>query len=203
MTMKLFYTPTSPYARKVRIVALEKGLQDKISEVIAPPSDNPPELQKTNPLGAIPALLLENGESIYDSMVIGAYLDSLSKDNPLYPSSGIEKFRAMRAEALANGVMESGVAIVYERRRTDTGVSQKIVDKHLKAIDRCLPVMESESANFGKDIDIRQIAFGAALGYIAFRLPEVNWPAKAPKLAKWYEAFSQRPSIKATEPKDL
>lgn len=203
MTIKLFYTPTSPYARKVRIVALEKGLKDKISEIIAPPADNPPELQKTNPLGAIPALLLENGESIYDSMVICAYLDSLSKENPLYPSSGIEKFRAMRAEALGNGVMESGVAIVCERRRTETGISQKVIDKHLKAIDRCLPVMEAESAGFGKEIDIRQIAFGAALGYTAFRLPEVNWQGKAPKLAKWYETFAQRPAMKATVPKDL
>ncbi|MCB1682762.1 MAG: glutathione S-transferase N-terminal domain-containing protein [Alphaproteobacteria bacterium] len=203
MSMKLFYTPTSPYARKVRVVAIEKGLKDKIELVIAPPAENPPELQKTNPLGAVPALQLENGESLYDSPVICAYLDSLSKDNPLYPSSGIEKFRAMRAEALANGIMESGVAIVYERRRTDTGISQKIVDKHLKAIDRAIPVLEAECPAFGEAVTIAQIAYATALGYISFRLPEISWETKAPKLAKWAETFSERPSMKETVPKDL
>lgn len=203
MAMKLFYSPTSPYTRKVRIAAIEKGLHGKIELVAAPPAKNLPELHKTNPLGGIPALLLENGEGLYDSVVICAYLDSLNDAPRLIPASGLEKFRVLRAEALADGATDSAVAIVYERRRTDSEISQSFIAKHAKGIERALAAMNAEIETLPQAIDLRHVAFGAALGYIAFRLPEIDWQKTYPGMQAWFAAFSQRPAMKETEPRDL
>lgn len=202
MAMKLFYAPASPYTRKVRIAAIEKGLHGKIELVTAPPAKNLPELHKANPLGGIPALLLENGEGLYDSAVICAYLDSLGETPRLIPASGMEKFRVLRGEALADGLMDSAVAIVYERRRTDAEISQAFIAKHTKGIERALNAMNAEIETLPQAIDLRHVAFGAALGYISFRLPEIDWRKAYPGMQKWFETLSARPSMKETEPKD-
>ena len=202
MAMKLFFAPASPFTRKVRIVAIEKGLHDRIELVTAPPMKNLPELHRANPMGGIPALLLEDGESLYDSPVICEYLDSLAEKPRLFPASGMERFRALRSQALADGLMEFAVEIVYERRRTDAEISQSVIARRTKGIERTLAAIDAEIADLPETPDIRHIGFGAALGYVSFRLPEINWQKAHPSMQDWFETFSRRPSMKETEPGD-
>ncbi|MCB1592887.1 MAG: glutathione S-transferase N-terminal domain-containing protein [Alphaproteobacteria bacterium] len=202
MAMKLFFAPASPFTRKVRIVAIEKGLHDRIELVTAPPMKNLPELHRANPMGGIPALLLEDGESLYDSPVICEYLDSLAEKPRLFPASGMERFRALRSQALADGLMEFAVEIVYERRRTDAEISQSVIARRTKGIERTLAAIDAEIADLPETPDIRHIGFGAALGYVSFRLPEINWQKAHPRMKRWYGKFSERPSMKETEPGD-
>lgn len=201
MPMKLFFAPASPFTRKVRITAYEKGLHEDIELVTAPPMDNLPELHKTNPLGGIPALKLDNGECLYDSPVICEYLDSLNERPRLIPAAGMERYHVLRGQALADGVMDFAVAVVYERRRTDAEISESFVNRRLKGIDRALTAMSGEIDNLPETIDLRHIAFGSALGYVRFRLPEIEWEKTHPAMQDWFVKLSLRPSMKQTDPK--
>ncbi|HHS84345.1 MAG TPA: hypothetical protein ENK38_05385, partial [Gammaproteobacteria bacterium] len=96
--MKLFYSKTSPYSRKVRLVIHEKGLQQAITSVVCNPFDEVPELEAANPLGKVPTLIMDDGASLYDSPVICAYLDTLTPDR-LIPESGRERWNVLRWEA--------------------------------------------------------------------------------------------------------
>lgn len=202
--MKLFYTQNSPYSRKVRVTAREKGLANKIKEIIAPPSENPPELFKANPLGAIPTLVLANAEPIYDSPVICACLDSLAQDKRLIPTSGFEKIHVLRGEALADGMMDAAVGMVYERMRPSAEQSTLWINKRTSAIVRSLPVLaleiETLTPQTNHDIDLRYIAYACALGYIEFRHPNIEWKQTFPTMTRWYEEFNKRPSMKETAP---
>ena len=117
--MKLFFSPNSPFARKCRVVIAEKNLQGRVELVESQLPHNSDALIAANPLGRIPALVLENGDIFCESPVICEYLDSLSEQNPLFPASKKERFEALRLAALGSGIMDSAVAIIMENRRPE------------------------------------------------------------------------------------
>lgn len=197
--MKLFYTKTSPYARKVRIMLHEKGLNDRIEFNEVNLRDKPEALFAANPLGKIPALVLDHGSTLIDSPVICEYLETLVPEPRFYPQ-GDARFHALALTALADGIMDSAIAIFMEKLRPEELHFEKIIAKHYADIARAVAALEAQRAVFEKEMNIAAIAACAALAYVSFRRPEIKWQADAPALAQWHEAFSARESIRLTQP---
>lgn len=196
--MKLLYSPASPYARKVRIAALEKGIEVEV--VRADPLSNPHELHAANPLGKVPALILDDGSSLYDSPVICDYLDSLSPLPELVPPDGTSRWQVLRLQALADGVMDASVASIMERRRADNERSPMWLQRWRDAIDRGIAEVEREVPMFSPAFDLGQISIVCMLGYLEFRLPEIEWQNTAPALAVWWQRARERSSVVASQP---
>jgi len=186
----------------VRVVADECGISDKLQleEVALTPVSTPDSLGSENPLGKIPSLVLDSGECLYDSRVICEYLDS-EFNGGLYPSSGKERWSALRLQAIAVGFCDAAVLVRYEGfvRPQDKQWSDW-VDGQLNKCRRALGVLEQESPKFGDTVNIGTLSVAIALGYFDFRNADEAWRDKAPALAKWYEDFSQRPSLLQTQP---
>lgn len=196
--MKLFFSVNSPYARKCRVVAAEKGLADKIEYIQVAPMENPPELLAVNPLACVPALATDDGMALCESPVICEYLDSLSPKNPLIPS-GNGRFQVLALAALADGVMDAAVACVLEGRRPEDKRSMEWVIRKETAIKRVIAVMAQE-LHSGLPLSMGTINTAVALSYVNFRLPGINWTGQHPELALWLEQFSSRDSMKSTKP---
>ncbi len=194
--MKLRYSPTSPFVRKVVVLAMELGIDKKIELQRTNTTD--PDLSTQNPLGKVPSLLLDDGSSLYDSPVICAYLDSASKFHP----GGPARWTAARRQALADGIMDAGVLGRGEFLRPAGEKSEKFIALQKTKMSNAMNALENEADSFGDGIDIGLIAVAAALGYMDFRYASDNWRASRPKLARWYERFAQRPSMQVTVPKD-
>ncbi len=198
--MKLFFSPTSPYVRKVRVVALEKGLADRIELVPANPWPDPAAVSAANPLGKVPALTLADGTALYDSPVICEYLDSLVPASPLLPREGPKRFKVLRQQALADGVLDAAVSIVLERRRPEAQRSPEAVARAEEAIRRSVAAMASEVRPADAPFDLGQISLAVALGYLEFRLPELAQGAAGPAVRAFWEAARERPSLASTRP---
>jgi glutathione S-transferase len=199
--MRLLYAPPSAYSRKVRIVAREKQLDGLIEEVLCNPYDDPANLLRANALGKIPALELDGGTTLYDSPVICEYLDSLNDAPRLIPAAGPTRWQVLTAQALADGLLDAAVQIAQEKRRPETEQSPAAITRRHEVIDRALQTMTGAIAALPPSINLGGIACACALGYLDFRQSERNWRAAQPALAHWYAAFSQRPSMLATEPR--
>lgn len=197
--MKLFYSPTSPYARKCRALAIEKGIESKIEIVTASPMSNPPELQAANPLGKVPALVLADGTCIADSPVICAYLDSLSDAPRLVPADPVARLDALTREALADGIMDAAFAIVMERKRPDQQRSPEWLLRWTSAIRRSVAHFNARIP-MRKQLDIGDLSLACALAYVDFRLGDLVWDAEAPALRAWFSSVHARPSLAATAP---
>jgi len=197
--MKLFYSPTSPYARKCRALAIEKGVEGRLEIITASPMSNPPDLQAANPLGKVPALVLADGICIVDSPVICAYLDSLADTPRLIPADPTARFDALTREALADGIMDAAFAIVMERKRPEPQRSAEWLLRWTSAIRRSV-------AHFNRRIPTRQqpdigdLSLACALAYVDFRLGDLAWDAEAPALRTWLSTVHARPSLSATAP---
>jgi glutathione S-transferase len=202
--MKLLYSATSPFARKTRVVALEKGLADQISFVSVVALGTEAETQPVraaNPLGKIPALELAGGGALYDSPVICEYLDSLPSSSPgLLAASGAARWSALRLQALGDGVADAGFNIVMEGRRDADKRSDFWVERWTAAILRSADAVEVELASGDLPFDLGGIGLACAFAYILFRLPHIDWRAGRPKLAAWMDAADARPSMAATAP---
>ncbi len=201
--MKLRYSPTSPYVRKVSICAIELGLADRLERVATNPWDADSDLAIDNPLGRVPALITDSGESLYDSVVICEYLDSHSSAQSLFPADSA-RWRVLRQHALMNGVLDASVLAVIERMQRPTELQwQGWIDFQLNTVRRALAVAAGEVSKFDRQpLNIAQITAGAMLGYLDFRFPDdINWRAELPALADWYAEFSQRESMQTTVPK--
>ncbi len=200
--MKLRYSATSPYARKVWVVALETGLAGRIefvpTNVWAPDTD----VSRDNPLGKVPALITEGGEALYDSPVICEYLDSLHDGHKLFPASGGARWNQLRLAALADGILDAAIAkrIELAMRPEDKRWSDWTARQD-RAMVRALDVLEEECAAWGDDFLIGQIGVAAALGYVDFRDPGLDWRNGRPALTAWYAAIAKRPSMVESEPK--
>ena len=201
--MKLRYTPTSPYVRKVTVIAHETGLHDKIERVPSNPWAPDTDLPKDNPIGKVPALVTDGGEVLFDSPVICEYLDSLHGGRKLFPASGGERWTALRRQALGDGLLDATVARIIEGRRPDTPKSEWWLGRQANVIRRTLDACEEEVPGLEKDpIGIGHITIAIAVSFLEFRFPTDDWRAGRPKLAKWHAEFCKRPSMMQTIPKD-
>jgi len=201
--MKLYYTPTSPFVRKVLVSAHELGLVGRIETVFLRPSPlkADPELARSNPLSKIPALVLDDGTVLYDSAVICEALESWADGRRVIPEAGSERWRALRVQALADGIIEAGVAVFYERQhRPKEQQWEPWCAGQTEKARLGLDALDAEARSFASAADIGQIAAGCAVGWLLFREIFGDVLGSRPSLARWYEAFSARPSMRATVP---
>ena len=200
--MRLRYSPTSPYVRKVLVTAIELGLAEGIERVPTDTLDPMSGLSDDNPLGKVPALILEDGEVLYDSPVVCEYLDSLHEGPKLFPPSGPERWRALRRQALGDGILDAAILRMLETLRRPEALRWKgWIDKQAGKVTRALDLLETEAASLGDPLTIGHITIGCALGYLDFRFADDDWRAGHAELAAWYEDFAGRPSMQQTVPK--
>lgn len=201
--MKLFITPTSPYARKVRVVLAEKHIE---CELVTVPSLAAPDspVPAYNPLGKVPTLVLDDGTSYYDSVVIVDYLDHKTPVARLIPQDNSHRALVRRWEALADGVCDAAVAAVMEKRRPPEKQDETIVERQMLKVTRGLRVMSEDMGEekwaAGDRFTLADIATGCVLGYLDLRMPELGWREQYPNLAQLYEQMMARPSFKDSAP---
>jgi glutathione S-transferase len=190
--------PASPYGRKVKMAASLLGLTDRIDVKVADTQDPNEALRAQNPLGKIPTLVLEDGSTLFDSRVIVEYLDILAGGGKIIPR-GKTRFEALRLQALADGICDAALLIVYEGRyRTPEQKVQSWVDLQQGKIDRALAALNAKPPRLTKKITIGQIALAAALGYLDLR-HEGKWRKKNKKLVRWLDKYAAAvPSFEAT-----
>lgn len=198
--MLLFYSNTSPYSRKVRMVINEKRLNERIELKLCNPFEEAPALRQANPLRRVPTLVTDDGYPLYDSPVICEYLDSLIRENRLIPESGMGRWEILRWEALADGILDAAYNVVMEHRRPKSEQSTDWVQRWEEEIIRAIQQAECDLDSMPKHITLAQIGLGSALGYLDFRLPEISWQESHPGVAGWYEEFRTRPSMVNTLP---
>jgi glutathione S-transferase len=199
--VKLFYSASSPFARKVRIAAREKGIAGGITEVECNPFADPLELRAQNPLGLVPTLVA-GGLVLYDSPVICEYLDTRKETPRLIPLGATERWPVLRAQALADGLMDVAVRLTVERRRPQGEQSPGTHQRWLAQMDSAVGAMQEQLPGLSGLLNLGHIAFAAALGYLDFRHAQLDWRGGHPQLAAWYDPFAQRPAMAQTAPSD-
>jgi glutathione S-transferase len=201
--MKLWYSPASPFARKVRVCAIELGLAGRIevAQVTVQPSKPNLELARENPLIKIPALKTGDGTVLYDSRVICEYLDALAGGNRLFPAAGAARWDALRRQALGDGVMDAGILRRYElaQRPEALHCADWLAGQQAK-IDHGLDAAEREAGAWTAAFDIGHVTIACALGWLDFRFPDSGWRAARSQLAAWFKRVSERPSLAQTVP---
>lgn len=200
--MKLFYTTASPFARKARATIIELGLEDAIelSEItqLTVPTNYIPELSKENPLGKVPVLVLDDGQRIADSIVIAEYLDAQAGPR-LFPSDD-SRWQALTLQAQADGIIEAGVACRLEGVRPEHLRWPDWREAHERKIASALDAIEAEPSYLDADFHIGQLALVCAVDWIAFRDVYKEVRLNRPRLERWLDAVSERPSLKLTRP---
>jgi glutathione S-transferase len=202
--MKLIGSFASPYTRKTRIVAAEKRVDyEWESQNVWSPASPVPEY---NPLGKVPVLVLDDGNTVYDSRVICELLDSMSPIGKLIPADNRERIEVRRWEALADGVLDAGVLARLERARPDGERSQGWIDRQLAKIDRGLDAMEvqlgAKTWCCGQNFTLADVAAGACLGWLDFRFPQLEWRKERPNLSRLMVKLGERASFAETVPHD-
>jgi glutathione S-transferase len=196
--MKLRYGAASPFARKCVLSAHVLGLADRITLVdnTADPGD---AIRARNPLNKIPMLLTDDGEAIFDSPVILEYLDHLAGGGKILPKEPKARFRALVQQALADGLMDAAILVMYEGRfREPDQHSPKWVAMQQGKVDKALQALEADVP--GDDVTVGTITIACALGYLDFRF-QGEWRKAHPKLAKWQDGFAARvPAYNKTQP---
>ncbi len=201
--MKLIGSLTSPYVRKVRIVLAEKKIEYDF-ELDSPwsPESNVPNI---NPLGKIPVLVLDEDTILFDSRVIGEYLDNVAPNNKLMPAPNRERTEVKRWEALADGICDAAALIFLEKKRPAERQDPEWISRQESKLIRGLDYMAEQLGEhtwcMGTHFSLADIATGCALGYLAFRFPEIDWNVKHPNLARLYDKLMQRQAFADTVPK--
>ncbi len=201
--MQLYTSPTTPFGRKVEVLILESGLSDRVTltRVAGSPLDPGNLPLHRNPLGKIPALVTDAGQAMFDSRVICRYLDDLSGAG-LY-LAGEALWPVLTLEALADGVLEAALLMVYELRlRPEAMRFAPWIDGQWAKITRALDAVETAGPGpLDGPLTMAQIALGCALGYLDFRHDSRDWRQGRPVLAAWAKGFEKRPAMLATAPK--
>lgn len=194
--MKLRYSPASPFAKKIAIAAHVLGFADRI-EMVDADGDKDDAIRSRNPLGKIPLLITDEGDALFDSRVILEYLDHLAGGDRIIPAAPKPRFEALKLQALADGIMDAAILIMYETRYREPGNSspmwlghqQKKVDQALAVLDGAVP---------GTEIHVGTIAVASALAYLDLRY-EGAWRLTHRNLEAWLKGFAERvPAYSAT-----
>jgi glutathione S-transferase len=199
--MKLRYTAASPFSRKVLVVAHECGLSDRIEKVPADLEHPEGDLANDNPLGKVPTLVLDDGTALIESPLICDWLEG-EGNGKLIPREPKARVAALQLQALGDGVGEAAICVQRERNRTGAQHSDQVEARWKGKFDRTLDLLEREfDRRMGGATNIGHVALACALGWVDFRMENMDWKASRPKLAKWYAEIARRPSLAATAPK--
>lgn len=199
--MKLFYSATSPYVRKVMATAIQRGIADRIEKLPSNPHASPPELLAQNPLSKVPCLITDDGVSLFGSQLICEYLETKGEALPLFPpGTGAARWRALKFQSLGDGILDAAVPCRGELGRPKEDARDAAIARYKAAIARTVDVLEADPPH--RHIDIGSITVACALGYLDFRYASDPWRPNHPKLTEWYDAFSQNPCIALTAPKE-
>jgi glutathione S-transferase len=201
--MKLTFSPASPFARKVRIAAIETGLIDKIefvSATVAPGQVNE-EYSRITPLKKLPVLILDNGDVILDSYVIVEYLDELAGGGKLIPTSGAERWKVKSDHSLLQGMLDSMLLCRYEGMVRPEPMRWKAwSDDHWNRAWTGMARFENKPETLSGPFNIAQIGLVCVLGYADFRFGDCGWRKAYPKLDAFYQKMMERPSVKISAP---
>jgi len=195
-------SPASPFGRKVKIAAKITGTYDRFRIEPANTMDPGDTLRQQNPLGKLPALILEDNTVLYDSRVICEHLDSLHVGPSIFPD-GAARWPALTLQALADGIMDAGLLLVYEKRyRPDEFWHAPWMEMQQEKVDRALAALEGAPPALPKSPHIGHIALACALGYLDFRFAG-RWRDTNTDLTGWLEAFENSvPAFAETAPRD-
>jgi len=207
--MKLFWTPASPFTRKVGVTARELGLWDNIE--ILPTTWSlqwgyrtvpfTPGLAEANPVARIPTLITEGGDALGDSTLACLYLNDVSNGKKLIPE-GEEKWCMWSLHAIADGMMEAQILMRAEHLRPTDIRSDSFLDKQRDRIERCLDAMEARASELDGPLDLAQITVGVTCSYQDWRDWLGDFRPNRPRLTDWYARFSERDAMKVTEPQE-
>jgi glutathione S-transferase len=201
--MQLLGSPGSPFARKARVVAHEKGID--LDYVIDRPNAPGSRVPALNPLGKIPVLVLDDGDVIYDSAVIVEYLDALKPEPRLIPADLAARIAVKRWEALGDGIAEATVNLSHDygpmsgadKRAPWIERQQSKVDRGLAAFDRAIGGREWLH---GTTFTLADVCAGFAAFYLDRELPSYDWRSRFPALARYAERLAARASFRDTVP---
>ena len=196
--MKLFLNKTSPYARMVRILILERGLEERVELCWCDPWSDDQQLLSVNPAGKVPVLVSDTGVSISESLLIAIYLCGLGPVTSLLPDNNKEA--VLHLAGLGQGVMEAAFAVVISRKYLNEEANESVLAQRRKrAIERTLERLEQGIDRYSTpEITMGDIAVAVALDYLLFRLSDLDTRSKFPKLEAWRTSITQRPSFKNT-----
>lgn len=205
--MQLFVTPASPWVRRVVVSIVELGLQEKVSRIqtrwphdwATKTTPFTPAFADATPVGRIPAMVTPEGLRLVDSFVIIDYLNAEHGEHRLLPAQGAARWKILSQTALATGVLEAQISRRAELLRTVDQSADFIEKMKVRAL-RCFEALDKDAPDFSETPDLAQITIACACGFADFRYSDDNWRDAAPRLAEWYEVFSQRPSMLATIP---
>lgn len=198
--MTLRWSGTSPYVRKVLMVAIECGVEERLSRQATDPWAADTDLPVDNPLGKVPALTLEDGTVLFDSPVIAEYLISLNPAAGLLPDSGPARWATLRLQAVADGICDAAILRRLEANRPEGEKSAAWMERQRKAVARSLDLLEAEAATLPVTPTLGTLAVLSALAYLDFRFGHEPWRETRPALAAWFAAASDRDSLRRTAP---
>jgi glutathione S-transferase len=201
--VKLVASLTSPFARKVRIMLIEKNLPCELQVDI--PWNEGTQVPDYNPLGKVPVLITDAGDTVFDSRVIAQYLETLPSPLKLIPEEPAARIAVLRWEALADGVSDAAASVFLERnRRTPAQQSEDWVARQMLKIERGLIEAEKQLQKqewcVGGQFSLADIAIGSMLGYVSLRFPEIDWRARHAALAALAAQLATRGSFQQTMP---
>lgn len=199
--MKLLSSPASPFGRKVKMTILLKNLKDKVEVLTVDATKGDATLSAANPMGRIPVLVTDQGQAIHDSHVICEYLDSVGTGPALFPPTGSARWEALTRAALADGVIEAALLMVYEGRyRPENMKVQSWLDRNAAKIKGSLDELEKAPPMWKSAPDYGHVTLAAALGYLDFR-QNGTWRPSHPKLVAWLDTFAKAvPAYEASKP---
>ncbi|KYF72648.1 glutathione S-transferase N-terminal domain-containing protein [Sorangium cellulosum] len=196
--MKLYYAPTSPFARKVRVTAHELQLGDRIDLVLVNPWSDA-ALRSLNPLAKVPTLVRDDGQVLFESALVCEYLDHLAAGG-LYPAAGDARWSALLRQGIADGINAAAGRLFADEHRPSSERSSSVMQRQADAIEAGLDRLERDAGALSIGLaDIGAISAACALGYLDFRWPGRGWRDGRSGLARWFDVVGQRPSMIATQ----
>lgn len=196
----LFFSPASPFVRKVLVMAHLRDVADRIAVKAVDALNPTPEFLAVNPLGRLPALVTEDGALIADSRVICQFVDTLGNAPPLILQDGPRRFPDLTRTALADGILDSAILVRLESLRPAEDARQAHMTWQWNKIERALDWFEARPEALNTLMSQSDIAIACTLGYLDFRFADRDWRSTRPQLSAWYERVSRLPVMQATAP---
>ena len=196
--MKLRWSPTSPFVRKVVVLMKEKGIEDLVEKEKSNPLNREDRAETPNPLGKIPCLVTDDGQPVFDSPVIMEYLDTVCDGPEMLPPIGEARWTVLRRQATADGMIDSMVTCFVESLKKPERQSGGILAHNKAIVFNGIAALEQEAATFGGTVDVGTVSVAVALSFADQTFPEDDWRADNTTLAAWFDLFDKRPSMTET-----